>query len=220
MQSVYELFAGEPNQPSFHELDELFRRYGSDKSSAHDYHYVYSRILRPLKKKSARILEIGLGTNKIDVRSNMGQKGSPGASLRAFRDFGKSFVIFGADVDTRILFKEDRIETFYVDQTSPGTLASLAARFPRASFDLIIDDGLHTAEANLNFLDFALPLVKDNGVIIIEDVKIEDFPFWQLAAHLLNVGHECSFIICKPDNYCMIVIRRIADISQNLKIER
>ena len=89
----------------------LFKLYGSDKSTTNDYHRIYAPILCD-SSKTAKILEIGLGTNNTDIVSTMGCNGTPGASLRAFRDFCPKAEIYGADVDSRILFSEDRIKTF------------------------------------------------------------------------------------------------------------
>ena len=68
------------------ELRALFQKYGSDKSTGHNYHLLYSWLLAPKRGEDLSMLEIGLGTNNIDVPSNMGLEGRPGASLRAFRD--------------------------------------------------------------------------------------------------------------------------------------
>src|SRR5437868_3571150 len=89
-------------------LKELFDFHGSDKAQHHDYHHLYGTILENRASISA-VFEIGLGTNNEDVVSNMGSSGRPGSSLRAFRDFLPTAKIFGADVDRRILFSEDRI---------------------------------------------------------------------------------------------------------------
>ena len=51
-------------------------------------------------------------------------------------------------IDRRILFHEDRISTFWVDQTDPNSLDALAAQLGDIKFDLIIDDGLHLPHAN------------------------------------------------------------------------
>ena len=63
-----------------------------------------------LRLNNLNIFEVGLGTNNVDVPSNMGKDGKPGASLRAWRDYFPN-----ADIDTRILFKEDKIQTFYTN---------------------------------------------------------------------------------------------------------
>ena len=176
------------------ELRALFQKYGSDKSTGHNYHLLYSWLLGARRRDDLTILEIGLGTNNIDVPSNMGLEGKPGASLRAFRDWAPPSRIYGADVDKRILFREERIETFFVDQTQRGTLQELAARFAPGSFDLIIDDGLHNSEANLNTLLFALPLIKDDGALVIEDIGPGDLPFWQIVFGLLAPKYNGTFL--------------------------
>ena len=45
----------------------------------------------------------------------MGTEGKPGASLRAFRDFCMNAEVIWADIDKRILFKEDRINKIWED---------------------------------------------------------------------------------------------------------
>jgi hypothetical protein len=116
-QPIETLFPAQASSNATAELATLFNQYGSDKSSAHDYHLVYAPLLGPRRSDPLRLLEIGLGTNDPNVVSTMGPSGKPGASLRAFRDFCPNAQVFGADIDRRILFDEDRIRTYYVDQT-------------------------------------------------------------------------------------------------------
>lgn len=188
-------------------LNDLFRRYGSDKSTKHNYHEVYAQILGPLQNSSAHVLEIGLGTPNIDVPSNMGERGHPGASVRAFRDFLPQGLIFGADVDRRILFAEERLQTFYVDQTRWEALMSLANSLPPQKFDLIIDDGLHMPHANLNTLRFALALLKPTGVFIIEDVARAENPVWEMVGqHLQARGYRCQLIHTRGSSDMFAVI--------------
>jgi 23S rRNA U2552 (ribose-2'-O)-methylase RlmE/FtsJ len=94
---------------------------------------------------------VGLGTNFTDTPSNMGERASPGASLRGWRRYFPKAQILGADIDSRILFSEDRISTFRVDQLSDHTIDILWQKLSNDEFDIIIDDGLHTFEANTRF---------------------------------------------------------------------
>ena len=55
----------------------------------------------------------------------MGPKGKPGASVRAFRDYFTKAQIFGADIDSEILFSEKRIKTYEVDQCSIDSMEKL-----------------------------------------------------------------------------------------------
>ena len=81
----------------------------------------------------------------------MGKLGKPGASVKAFRDFFPEEKIFGADIDKEILFKDKRINTYYVDQTDLKSLKKLYKKIG-SNFDLIIDDGLHASYANINVI--------------------------------------------------------------------
>ena len=81
------------------------------------------------KNNIRNIFEIGLGTNYKNIVSNMGINGKPGASLRAFRDYCPNASVFGADIDKRILFEEERIKTFYVDQTDPVTFDPILEKY-------------------------------------------------------------------------------------------
>jgi hypothetical protein len=187
------------------ELRALFQKYGSDKSTGHNYHLLYAWLLSSRRNGDFSMLEIGLGTNNIDVPSNMGLEGKPGASLRSFRDWAPRGKIFGADVDKRVLFAEERIETFYVDQTKPEVLGELAARFAPGSFDMIIDDGLHSSEANLNTLLFALPLIKSDGALVIEDIGFSDLPYWQIVFGLLSPQYSGTFLEARGGHLALIL---------------
>tara|TARA_Y100000389_G_C17419848_1_gene496073 strand:+ start:980 stop:1330 length:351 start_codon:yes stop_codon:yes gene_type:complete len=43
--------------------------------------------------------------------------------------------------------------------------------FTDVKFDFILDDGPHTLESQLNFIDLYSPLLSENGILIIEDVQ-------------------------------------------------
>lgn len=175
-------------------LKNLFNHYGSDKSQRHDYHHVYGRILKN-SQAIKTILEIGLGTNNTDVVSNMGEAGKPGASLRAFRDFAPHAAVFGADIDQRILFVENRIKTYWVDQTNLSSFSELEQKIPNDS-DLIIDDGLHSPNANIAVIRFALKKIKIGGWIVVEDILEEALPVWQVVSALLPTSYQSNIIEC------------------------
>lgn len=196
------------NDNGSNELGELFKFHGSDKSTTHDYYIAYAEILKNKKEKPINILEIGLGTNNIDVLSNMGVDGRPGASLRAFRDMYKKANVFGADIDKRILFTEERITTYFVDQTSAETLNELKLELEPILFDLIIDDGLHNSQANLNTTNFALDLLENDGVFIIEDIDRFDFQYYQIAEAILKDKFSVDFIETKSGD-CICMFRKL-----------
>src|SRR5262245_27895827 len=161
-------FCISPTENDAERLSCLFNQYGSDKAS-HDYHVLYSEIFTRAGSIE-RLLEIGMGTNNVNVPSHMGSSGKPGASLRAFRDALPDATIFGADIDSGIMFNEERIFTFVVDQTQPAALAALGEKIV-GDLDILIDDGLHAPHANLAVLAFALQKLRRGGWLVIEDIQ-------------------------------------------------
>jgi hypothetical protein len=114
------------------------------KFAAHTDTDFYSRLFDHCRFSVQRVFECGLGTNNPDFPESMLSNGQPGTSLRAWRDFFPNSEIFGADIDRGVLFDEDRIRTYYVDQLDPDAIASMWSSIGVGDFDLIVDDGLHT----------------------------------------------------------------------------
>ena len=150
-------------------------------------------------------MEVGIGTNNEDVASNMGCFGRPGSSLRAFRDALPGARIYGADVDPRILFREERIETFLVDQTNLASFDELG-RSIEGELDLVIDDGLHAPNANLATLIFGLPRLKPGGWLVVEDIKPIAVPFWQVVAAFLPERYRPCIV--SSDRDILFVVER------------
>jgi hypothetical protein len=158
-------------------LCEIMGRHNSDKghvnitTSHHNYTTFYYSIFKNLCNDKLRIFELGIGTNNLNVPSNMGVNGTPGASLYGWEEFFPNSVIFGADIDANILFNTDRINTFYCDQTNPESIRQLWIE-PKLhdNFDIIIEDGLHTFEANVCFFENSIHKLNPNGFYIIEDI--------------------------------------------------
>jgi len=187
-------------------LKALFDKHGSDKSTYHDFHYLYAAALAD-PNAPIDLLEIGLGTDNTDVVSNMGWSGVPGASLRAFKEFLPRSRIYGADVDRRILFEEERIKTFFVDQTDAASFDTISHAVGHP-FDVIIDDGLHAPHANLITLSFALQNLKAGGWCIIEDIGPPSVPVWQVVGMLLSRWHEC-WLVSAQDAHLFVVRKRV-----------
>ena len=60
-------------------------------------------------------------------------------------------------------------------------------------FDLIVDDGLHSVQANLNSLMFAIKYLKADGICIIEDIPERSLSAWMPVLHLLK-GQPCGLV--------------------------
>ena len=182
-------------------LKKNFNKYQSDKSSVHNYHLIYGSLFKN-RAKVKKILEIGLGTNNKDIISNMGKDGKPGASIKAFKSSFLNANIYGADIDKKILFKEKRIKTFYVDQTDISTLSKLYKKIGN-NFDLIIDDGPHVSNANINVILSSLEFIKKNGYLIIEDIPFKTKPIWEVVSFILSTKYKPMLVKTKQ---CFVFI--------------
>ena len=195
------------------ELKKLMDLYGSNKggrNNHHNYAQYYSEIFSNKKDKIQNFLEIGLGSNNPEVPSNMGLDGKPLASLRAWRDYFKNANIYGADIDKNILKNEERIKTFYVDQTDPTTIKEMFRDIGISKFDIILEDGLHEYNANICFFENAIDFLASDGVYIIEDVYYKDqekfMKYFEKKSYnfsIIDIFHEKNIA-----NNCLIVVKK------------
>lgn len=158
-------------------LCEIMERNKSDKGgidlkkSWHNYTPIYYDLFQGIRFNSLKIFELGLGTNNVNIPSHMGINGRPGASLFGWSEFFPNSEIYGADIDSNILFSNERIKTFYCDQTNPESIKNLWNNpILSQQFDIIIEDGLHEFDANVCFFENSIHKLSKGGYYIIEDV--------------------------------------------------
>ena len=140
----------------------------------------------------------------------MGKDGKPLASLRAWRDFFPNAKIFGADIDRKILKDEERIKTYYVDQTNPSSIKEMFTQIKVAKFDIILEDGLHEYNANICCFENSINFLEKDGIYIIEDVYHKDqkkfldyFKKTNYNFSIVDLYHERNIA-----NNCVIIIRK------------
>jgi len=124
-------------------------------------------------------------------------------SVRAFRDWAPNAQVYGADVDPGILVQEERIKTYFVDQTDRASLQNLA-HIVGGDFDLIIDDGLHNPIANFNTVKELLPLLKDDGHLVVEDIYEEYLSAWNIFAAF----HKGTLVKCKCESIYAYILKK------------
>lgn len=158
------------------ELDQLFVKYGSDKTR-NGYAPVYHSLFKNIKDRKITLIEIGIGTMIPNVTSSMagyalpGYK--PGGSLRAWRDFFENGEIHGIDIQADTQFTDEpRITTHLCDSANINRVKELqnSSSFPKEA-DIILDDGSHWDESQFKTFNNFYDLVKKGGYYIIEDVK-------------------------------------------------
>lgn len=197
-------------------LAECFARYNTDKqTSQHNYAAVYEVLFAARRQSVRRLLEIGIGTVDAKALSNMAwqQNYRPGASLRAWRDYFPNALIVGLDIDPKSMLDDDRVRTAVCDSTNPESVKALPPWIQDAAFDVIIDDGLHSAEAQQKTLLHFWPLLKSGGCYVIEDI------YWnqrETAGHPLIHPDSCASdtlraILSLPSSFVALPNQRVGE---------
>lgn len=141
-------------------LVKLFDKYKCDKGSLkHRYDRVYEPALKDLRDTSFRMLEIGV---------------FKGNSTEAWIEYCPKVEIIGIDIFSRVkmndiaILKHPRVHGYKCDSLKGPTEEFDV--WAKDGFDIIIDDGLHTHEAQRKtFINF-MPYLKKGGSYFIEDV--------------------------------------------------
>lgn len=203
-------------------LCEIMGRNRSDKGHLniedvkHNYTTLYHSLFKDLQMQPIRIFELGLGTNNIHMPSSMGADGRPGASLYGWAEYFPQAKVYGADIDTAILFNTERIKTFYCDQTNPHIIQYMWKEAElQGEFDIIVEDGLHEFRANVCFFENSIHKLALNGYYIIEDIIRDDIPKFMNTISIWrercpNMHFELITIPCKINEYdnTVLVVKR------------
>lgn len=68
------------------------------------------------------------------------------------------------------MFEDNLIQTFVFDQTSSKSAKEFDNLFPNSTFDIVIDDGLHTFDGNTKFFQHFRHKLSESGTWVIEDL--------------------------------------------------
>lgn len=162
----------EQNKDNSLDLAQIINKYGSDKD-INGYTPLYHTLFNKIRNQPIDLLEIGIGTMIPNVSSSMVGYGlgdyKPGASLRAWRDYFKRGNIVGFDIQPDTQFSEERIRTFICNSTDNTSVNNIMPEL-NTKFDIIIDDGSHYFQHQLDTLNNMFPYLKDNGIYVIEDI--------------------------------------------------
>ena len=146
-------------------LIELVDNSRTDKQTAHSYLPVYEELLQKKKLSAKSVLEIGIYY---------------GGSIKLWKDYFTNAKVYAVELfDLRhvwdVLQHDDRIVLYtstdaYDPQFVKTKLADQGLRF-----DMILDDGPHTLESMKACIQLYLPLLADDGILIIEDIQSMDW---------------------------------------------
>ena len=185
------------------------RKYQAGKQSGHEEVYGFLDLDR---SKVGAVLEIGIGSNDPKMPSSMGQNGVPGASLLLWRELFPNAQVLGADFDKKILMNAERISSFFVDSTESRSiedmLEAISETLEVEDFDLIIDDGLHTPEANLRNFRILNESLRPGGFYVIEDIDASWTPMFDLFGRGQDDFESKLVFGDKQKNHGFLILRK------------
>jgi SAM-dependent methyltransferase len=126
--------------------------HNTDKFTLGYVNEIYNDLFVPIADSVSNVLEIGI---------------QYGPSIKLWRDFFPNAQIYGADIEKLVDFSnEERIITYYGNAYTKTFVNSLED----GKFDIVIDDGPHTYESMVFFLQNYLSKVKPGGYLVVEDI--------------------------------------------------
>jgi hypothetical protein len=207
-------FKSTVNNAEILRVKEIFNKWGSDKSSKHNYEIIYAELKKTMHT-SSRILEIGCGSNDPEIRHAMSPNYIPLSSLHALKEIFQTESIEGADIDAKLEINNS-FKVHYLDQFKRETLEEASKGF-KLGFDLIIDDGVHDISANYLTLIYFYKKLNPQGKYVIEDVPpslieswrflLKEFDIMEMEVLSEDVGKE-TYLDQKKSSECAIVLTK------------
>lgn len=146
------------------DLEKYFTE-NTDRSIHKWQHYfdIYDSHLSRFRNTDVHVVEFGV---------------SEGGSLQMWKHyFGPECRIYGVDINPYCKeLEEDRIKIFIGDQEDRGFLRTLAKEIPR--IDILIDDGGHRMQQQINTFEELFPHVQPHGVYLCEDMHTSYWKGW------------------------------------------
>lgn len=204
-------------------LKEIFEKNECDKAK-HKYHMLYEEDFSPVQNDEINILEVGIWK---------------GTSHQSWLDYFPNANVYGIDIFTRMkesdvsVLKNPRMHFGIADSTDKHAIRILLHAW-KTKFDIIIDDGMHTPDANRKTFENLIPYLKDGGHYYIEDVwpldvmhpslwnhhwikkKSEEFTLEKfeelkktLTTHGIVFCHDFCHLSKMHDSYIMKVVKNV-----------
>ena len=150
-------------------LVQLVDNSKTDKNNIHNYLGLYDALLCQKKLSAKNILEIGIGHHA--------------GSVKLWHDYFVNAEINGIDIMNIDGFENnlehfkglERIKLMTSVDAYNGDFFILNILNSNIRYDLIVDDGPHTLESMVKFLNMYRHVLADDGVMIIEDIQSFDW---------------------------------------------
>ena len=157
-----------------------FNNWLTDKNTTHSYLELYQTLLQSKKETAKNVLEVGIG----DYYEKSG------GSIKMWRDYFTNATIYALDIiPIERVIDELRNDNRVVLYTSTDAYNKdfFTNQFldKNIKCDFMLDDGPHSLESMIRFIELYSQIMTDDGILIIEDV-----PSWDWIDILKDVVPE------------------------------
>ena len=146
-------------------LEEIADNSRTDKNTTNSYLPLYQQLLMGKKETAKNVLEVGICT---------------GGSIKLWSDYFTNANVYGLDImninkvwesikDTEKIILHTSIDAYNHDFFVTNFLNK------NIKCDFMLDDGPHTLESMIKFIQLYSQIMTDDGILIIEDVESWDW---------------------------------------------
>ena len=139
-------------------LKELIDSSRTDKDTTHSYLDLYQSLLEKKKETAIKVLEIGI---------------HKGGSIKMWDDFFINADVYAVDILPKErmweeLLNKESIHLYNSEDAYNSGFVQNEFIDNNFHFDMMLDDGPHTLQSMIQFIKLYLPLLKSDGILIIE----------------------------------------------------
>lgn len=137
-------------------LESLVDNTRTDKNTAHSYLPVYEKLFASKQQTAKHILEIGIAL---------------GGSIKLWRDYFPKALIHAVDIYDKSQLPSDLSKLpDVICYTNANAYSHEFLQMMYIPLDIVIDDGPHTLQSQIDCIHHYLPKLASNGILVIEDV--------------------------------------------------
>jgi len=146
-------------------LIDLVDNTKTDKNTVHSYLPLYQTLLSSKCDTARNVLEVGIHM---------------GGSIKLWSEFFKNATIYGVDVSNEShvcheIKNKENIRLLTETDAYDQNVVKTHFLEKNIKFDFVLDDGPHTLESQIKFIQLYLPLLAEDGILIVEDVQSTDW---------------------------------------------
>ena len=142
----------------------------TDKNTGHSYLDLYQELLNKKQNTATNVLEIGIGPSWPNN----------GGSIIMWLDYFKNANVYALDIISESFVHDDiknneRTKLFVSTNAYDESFFKETFLDPGLKFDFMLDDGPHTLESMKTFVQLYSQVMKEDGILAIEDVQSMDW---------------------------------------------